>query len=28
MQAVWTLFIGPVPPSKELKKGLLSGCPS
>ena len=27
MQAVWTLFIGPVPPSKKLKKGLLSGCP-
>jgi len=28
MQAVWTLFIGPVPPSKKLKKGLLGGCPS
>ncbi len=27
MQAVWTLFIGPVPPSKKLKKGLLGGCP-
>jgi hypothetical protein len=28
MQAVWTLFIGPVPPSKKLKQGLLSGCPA
>jgi hypothetical protein len=28
MQAVWTLFIGPVPPSKKLKAGLLAGqCP-
>lgn len=27
MQAVWTLFIGPVPPSKKLKQGLLGGCP-
>lgn len=27
MEAVWTLFIGPVPPSKKLKKGLLGGCP-
>ncbi len=27
MQAVWMLFIGPVPPSAKLKKGLLSGCP-
>ncbi len=25
MQAVWTLFIGPVPPSKKLKRGLLAG---
>ncbi len=28
MQAVWMLFIGEVPPSKKLKKGLLAGCPS
>jgi hypothetical protein len=28
MRAVWMLFIGEVPPSKKLKKGLLSGCPS
>lgn len=29
MRAVWTLFIGPVPPSKKLKRGLLTGaCPS
>ncbi len=27
MQAVWMLFIGPVPPSKKLKRGLLGGCP-
>jgi len=27
MEAVWMLFIGPVPPSKKLKKGLLNGCP-
>jgi hypothetical protein len=27
MQAVWMLFIGPVPPSAKLKKGLLNGCP-
>jgi len=25
MRAVWTLFIGPVPPSKKLKAGLLGG---
>ena len=29
MRAVWTLYIGPVPPSKKLKRGLLAGaCPS
>ncbi len=28
MEAVWMLFIGPVPPSAKLKKGLLGGCPS
>jgi hypothetical protein len=28
MRAVWMLFIGDVPPSKKLKKGLLAGgCP-
>ena len=25
MEAVWTLFIGPKPPSQKLKKGLLGG---